>query len=77
MSAVPISEEQAKVDRYVAAFAMAPRPRQIPITPAMLAAGRAAFKRKRRLIDDLWDAFDIDIDAAVRDIYRSMARAAE
>lgn len=47
----------------------------IKITPAQLAAGRAAFKRKRRQLDDLWQAFDCDIDAAVRHIYREMVRA--
>lgn len=62
--------------RTFAAMAQEPAHR-LSVTPAMLAAGRAAFKRRRRLIDDLWQAFDCDIDVAVRDIYRSMARAAE
>lgn len=76
MSAIPISDEQAKVDRYVATFALSGAAMTgIKITPAQLAAGRAAFKRKRRLLDDLWQAFDCDIDAAVRHIYREMVRA--
>lgn len=76
IATIPLPPTQADINRYHAAFAPS-LPRSIPITPAQLAAGRAAFKRKRKLIDDLWHAFDCDIDAAVRDIYRSMARAAE
>jgi hypothetical protein len=75
-------EQQALNDAALAASfaqtaAIMNQPRRLPVTPAMLAAGRAAFKRNRKLLDDLWQAFDCDIDAAVRDIYREMARAAD
>jgi len=75
MSAAGLSEIDKLAIKAVLEYP-APEPRR-SISPAMLAAGRRAFKRKRKLIDDLWQAFDCDIDVAVRDIYLSMVRAAE
>lgn len=52
------------------------RRRALAVTPEMLHAGREAFTRHRRRLDDLYHCFDCDRDAFLRAIYRSM-RAAE
>jgi hypothetical protein len=42
----------------------------------MLEAGRAAFLRRRAMLDDLWSYFDSDLDRVLLHIYREMhARA--
>ena len=48
----------------------------VTVTPEMLAAGRAAFTRKRAMLSDLYQYFDVDRDAFITSIYRSMARLA-
>ena len=52
------------------------KPLTIRISPDMLAAGRAAFLRKRRKLDDLHQYFDCDLDSMIREIFRSMTKAA-
>lgn len=48
----------------------------VPVSPAMLEAGRAAFLRRRAMLDDLWSYFDSDLDRVLLHIYREMhARA--
>lgn len=42
----------------------------------MISAGRRAFRRKRRELDDLYDYFESDLTAFLSEIYRAM-RAAE
>lgn len=57
-----------------------PQPRlriaEIKVTPAMMAAGRAAFVRHRRNLSDLYEFFDCDRDQFIAAIFRSMAREA-
>lgn len=48
----------------------------LSISPEMLAAGRAAFLRKRKVLDDLHDYFPCDLDEFLSEIYRDMAQAA-
>jgi hypothetical protein len=48
------------------------RPRASDISPEMLAAGRAAFLRKRKQLDDLWDFFDDDLTAFLCAIFLAM-----
>jgi hypothetical protein len=48
-----------------------PRTR-IDISPEMLAAGRAAFLRKRKQLDDLWEFFDDDLSAFLCAIFIAM-----
>lgn len=43
------------------------------VTPGMLAAGREAFLRKRKQLDDLYDYFADDLDEFLLAIYRKMA----
>ena len=47
----------------------------LPVSPAMLEAGIAAFKRHRRSLDDLYACFECDRDAFLRAVYRAMASA--
>jgi hypothetical protein len=42
------------------------------ISPEMLAAGRTAFLRKRKQLDDLWDFFDDDLTAFLCAIFIAM-----
>lgn len=47
----------------------------LPVSAAMLDAGRIAFSRHRRQLDDLYDFFQTDQDAFLRAIYRAMDSA--
>jgi hypothetical protein len=64
---------QADIDRYSRAMGsprVAPR---LTITPKMLAAGRRAFMRKQRQLNDLHDFYEADLTAFISAIYRAMA----
>jgi hypothetical protein len=74
MSATP----QAELDKL--AFETqyrAAEERRLTASPAMLKAGRAAFKRQRAILDDLYDFFPCDLNEFLTHIYREMARVAE
>ncbi len=45
-----------------------------PISIEMMAAGRAAFMRKRKVLDDLHQFFDADLEAFLGEIFRAMRR---
>ena len=45
------------------------------VTPAMMEAGRKAFRRNRRRLDDLHAYFPCDLDVFLKAVYRAMARA--
>ncbi len=47
----------------------------IKLTPAQMEAGRAAFMRQRRTLDDLYQFYDSDLAGFLRVIYRAMVRA--
>lgn len=47
----------------------------IPISAGMLVAGRRAFMKQRKTLNDLYDFYDCDLDAALRHIFREMSRA--
>jgi hypothetical protein len=49
-----------------------PLPVKPEISPEMLAAGRTAFLRKRKQLDDLWDFFDDDLTAFLCAIFNAM-----
>ena len=51
------------------------RQSQVGVTDQMLTAGRRAFRRHRRQLDDLHDYFPCDLDMFLKAIYRAMARA--
>jgi hypothetical protein len=51
-----------------------PVERRAEITPEMLAAGRTAFLRKRKLLDDLWCFYDDDLSRFLSAIYAAMER---
>ena len=45
----------------------------LPVSPAMLEAGIAAFKRHRRSLDDLYNPYPCDLAVFLRAVYRAMA----
>lgn len=47
----------------------------IRITPAQLAAGRAAFLKQRGRLSDLYDFFDEDLSVMLRAVFRAMEAA--
>ena len=70
MSAAPVPETEMNYMRPGMV-------RPVPVSPAMLKAGRAAFKRQRAILDDLYDFFPCDLNEFLTHIYREMARVAE
>jgi hypothetical protein len=76
MSATP----QAELDKLAFEALMqyrAAEERRLAVTPGMLKAGRAAFKRQRKVLDDLYDFFPCDLNEFLTHIYREMAQVAE
>jgi hypothetical protein len=58
------------------ATAEQPTKSTIKVSPAMLAAGKVAFLRRRSTLSDLHDYFDQDLTKFLSEIYRSMAAEA-
>ena len=52
-----------------------PAPRKPLVSRKMLEAGRKAFMRHRKTLDDLRDFYPEDRDAFIAAIYRAMVRA--
>ena len=48
------------------------RPVRLAVSPEMLSAGRHAFLKKRKQLDDLWVFFDDDLAAFLRAIFLAM-----